>query len=79
MVRAKGFAASATADALGLDRGTVSDWLDAYDHNGLDGLADDARPSRPPLVPRTKMEKIVGGAKWFTAYEFVELVKKKTA
>lgn len=78
MVRVKGFAASATADALGVDRGTVSDWLDAYDRECLDGLADDAGPSRPPLVPRAKLEKIVDGAKRFTAYEFVELVKKKT-
>jgi transposase len=30
---------------LGVDRGTVSDWLDAY-HEGLDGLADDARPGQ---------------------------------
>ena len=41
-VRVKGFAASATADALGVDRGTVSDWLDAYDREDLDVLADDA-------------------------------------
>ena len=78
MVRVKEFAASATADALGVDRGTISDWLDAYNRNGLDGLADDARPGRPPLVPRAKLEKIVDGAKRFAAYEFVELVKKKT-
>ena len=47
MVRIKGFAASVAADALGVDRGTVSDWLDAYDRDGLDGLADNARPGRP--------------------------------
>ena len=34
-----------TAKMLGVDRGTVSDWLDAY-REGLDGLADDARPGR---------------------------------
>ena len=45
---------------------------------GLDGLADDARPGRPPLVPRAKLERIVDGVKRSTAYEFVELVKKKT-
>ena len=67
------------AKMLGVDRGTVSDWLDAYARNGLDGLADDARPGRPPLVLRSKLEKIVGGSKRFTAYEFVELVEKKTS
>ena len=66
------------AKMLGVDRGTVSDWLDAYARNGLDGLADDARPGRPPFVPRVELEKIVGGANRFTAYEFVELVEKKT-
>ena len=66
------------AKMLGVDRGTVSDWLDAYARNGLDGLADDARPGRPPLVPRAKLEKIVGDSKRFTAYEFVELVERRT-
>ena len=39
MVRVKGFAALVVTDALGVDRGTVSDWLDAY-RKGLDSLAD---------------------------------------
>ncbi len=63
---------------LDIDHGTVSDWLDAYARNGLDSLADDARPGRPPFVPRAELEKIVGGAKRFTAYEFVELVERRT-
>ena len=66
------------AKMLGVDRGTVSDWLYAYARNGLDGLADDARLGRPPFVPRAELEKIVGDAKRFTAYEFVELVKERT-
>lgn len=76
MVRVKGFAVLVVADVLGVDRGTVSDWLDAYDHEGLDGLADAARSSRPPFVPLNELEKIVGGTKQFTAYEFVALVEK---
>ena len=66
------------AEMLGVDRGTVNDWLNAYDREGLDGLADDARPGRPPFVQRDKLEKIVDDAKRFTAYEFVELIEKKT-
>ena len=67
------------AEMLGVDRGIVSDWPDAYDRKGPDGLADDARPGHPPFVPRGKLKKIIGGAKRLTAYEFVELVKKRTS
>jgi transposase len=66
------------ANMLGVDRGTVSGWLDAYDRKGLDGLADDARPDRPPFVPRDQMRRIIGGAKRFTTYRLVELVEKRT-
>ena len=76
-VRIKGFGVLVAADALGVDRGTVSEWLDAYDRYGLDGLADDARPGRLHFVPRAELERIVGGAKRFTAYEFVELVERR--
>ena len=65
------------AKMLGVDRGTVSDWLDAHARNGLNDLADDG-PGRHPLAPRARLEKRVDGAKRFTAYEFVEMVKKKT-
>ena len=78
MVRVDRQSPTFAAKMLGVDRGTVSDRLDAYARNGLDGLADDARPGRPPFVPRAELEKIVGGAKRFTAYEFIELVEKKT-
>ena len=78
MVRVSRQSPTFAAKMLGVDRGTVSDWLDAYARNGLDCLADDARPGRPPLVPRAEMERIVDGAKRLTAYEFVELVEKKT-
>lgn len=78
MVRIKELDVSFTADVLGVDRGTVSKWLDACDRYGLDGLAHTARPGRPPFVPRDKLEKIVGEAKQFTAYEFVEFVEKRT-
>ena len=78
MVRVNRQSPTFAAKMLGVDRGTVSDRLDAYARNSLDGPADDARPGRPPFVLRAKLETIVGGAKRFTAYEFVELVEKKT-
>ena len=66
-----------TAKMLCIDRDTVSNWLGAY-RKGLGSLADDARPGRPPFVPRDKLEKIIGGTKRLTAYEFVEMVEEKT-
>ena len=74
MVRINGFAIQVVADILCVDRGTVHNWLDAYARNGLDGLVDDARPGRPPFVPRAELEVMVGDTKRFTAYEFVEMV-----
>ena len=47
MVRVKGFVVLTVADTLGVDRGTVGNWLDAYDRYGLDGSADTAKPDRP--------------------------------
>ncbi len=78
MVRIKGYTVSVAADVLGVDRSTVYDWLDAYDHKGLDGLADGARPGRPSFVPRHTLENIINGVKQFTAYGFVKLAEKKT-
>ncbi len=78
MVRIKGYTISAAADVLGVDRSTIYDWLNAYDHKGLDGLADGARPGRPSFVPRHTLENIINGVKRFTAYGFVKLAEKKT-
>ena len=66
------------AKMLGIDRGTVSGWLDAYPRNGLDGLTDDVKSGRCPFMSRDKLEKIVGDVKRFAAYEFFEAVEKKT-
>ena len=46
-----------TAKMLGVDRGTVSDWLDAYECNSLDGFADDMRPGRPPFRSARRARK----------------------
>lgn len=44
----KNVSVDTVADGFCVSRGTVYAWLAAYDRNGLDGLADDARPGRPP-------------------------------
>ena len=46
MVRIKEFVVLVVADALGVDRGTVDNWLDTYYRYGLDGHVDTARPGR---------------------------------
>lgn len=46
MMRVKGFATLVAADALDVDRRTVSDWLDTYNSKHRDSLADDARTVR---------------------------------
>lgn len=38
---------------LGVARYTVSDWLNAYDREGLDGFADDARLGRGKKTVRS--------------------------
>lgn len=43
MGRVKRFAALIAADALDVDRRTVSDWFDTYNSKYRDNLADDAR------------------------------------
>ena len=78
MVRVHGLTMLVAASILDVNRGTVSDWIKAYDSEGLDGLVDDARPGRPPFVTRDELEKIIVEANRLTVYEFVELVKKKT-
>lgn len=77
VVRVNGQNTTFAAKMLGVDSDTVSGWLDAYARNDLNGLADDT-PGRLPFVLRADLEKIVGGAKRFTAYEFGRLVEKKT-
>ena len=47
MVRVNRQSPTFAAKMLGVDRGTVSDWLDAYECNSLDGFADDMRPGLP--------------------------------
>ena len=78
MVLNKNISVDVVADGFCVSRGTVYAWLAAYDRDGLDGLADDARSGRPPFVPRDKLERIIGDTKRFTAYGFVELVEKRT-
>ena len=44
MMRVSRQSPTLAAKMLGVDRGTVRNWLDAYDRDGLDGLDDGAGP-----------------------------------
>ena len=46
------------AQAGGMDRQTLRDWVIRYNADGLAGLADRPRPGRQPRLPRPS------GAKW---------------
>ena len=78
LVLNKNVSVDTVSDGFCVSRGTVYAWLAAYDRNGLDGLADDVEPGRPPFIPHNRLKKIIGDAKQFTAYRFVKLVKKVT-
>ena len=46
LLSAKGFTLEQLADIFGVDRDTVSGWLDAWQEHGLDGLSDAPKPGR---------------------------------
>lgn len=58
LLSAKGFALDQLADILSADRDTVSGWLDAWQQNGLDGLADAPRPGRRRKID-TSLEAVL--------------------
>jgi transposase len=45
-----GMSREAAAQAAGMDRQTLCDWVIRYNEDGLDGLADRARDGRPPKL-----------------------------
>ena len=49
---------AAIADDAGVDAQTLCDWVKRYNARGLDGLRDDARPGRPPLLDRQRTETV---------------------
>ena len=44
-----GMSREAAAQAAGMDRQTLRDWVTRYNEDGLDGLADRRRDGRPPV------------------------------
>ena len=46
----KGFALNQLATIFEIDRDSVSQWLDWWEEYKFDGLADDPRSGRPPIL-----------------------------
>ncbi len=59
-----GHARQLAAEAGGMDRQTLCDWVHRYNADGLAGLADRPRPGRPPLLTDTQTSEV---ATWVVA------------
>lgn len=54
----KGHTIDQISDILGATRETVSNWLSAWEVEGLDGLKDKPRAGRPPIYDETDQERL---------------------
>lgn len=46
------------AQASGMDRQTLRDWVHRYNEHGIAGLSDARRTGRPPALSRQQMEQV---------------------
>lgn len=53
-----GASRTAAAEATGMDRQTLRDWVHRYNDHGVAGLADRARPGRPPRLTANQMAAV---------------------
>jgi transposase len=54
----RGRARQAIADDLGVDRRTVTRWLNAYCATGVDGLRPRTPPGKPPTIPAALADQV---------------------
>jgi transposase len=52
-----GFSRQDAAEACGMQRQTLRDWVHRYNQAGLDGLADRARSGRPACLTKAELEQ----------------------
>jgi len=78
----------AAAQAAGMDRQTLRDWVIRYNEHGLDGLADQPRDGRPPKLDaeqKAELYRLVldgpspeaSGLSAFTREDLVRICKKR--
>jgi transposase len=48
------------AQACGMDRQTLRDWVHRYNGEGVEGLMDKARPGRPAQLDETQLQELDG-------------------
>ncbi|MER5175327.1 MAG: helix-turn-helix domain-containing protein [Candidatus Nitrosocosmicus sp.] len=57
-------------------------WLDRFDKRGLEGLKDQSRSGRPPLIPEKKMlkirQEITENPSGWQAKQIMDIIYKKT-
>ena len=82
-VRIEGHEASKIAEKeLHKSRWWAYKWLDRFDEYGLEGLKDQPRSSRPPLIPQKKMlkikQEISENPSGWQAKQVMDIIYKKT-
>ena len=55
-----GASRTAAAEAAGMDRQTLRDWVHRYNAEGVEGLRDRPRPGRPPRLSAAQMAELAG-------------------
>lgn len=55
-----GYSREAAAEACGMDRQTLRDWVHRYHQAGLDGLADRPRSGRPASLTEAEQAEVAG-------------------
>lgn len=57
LLSARGYPVNQLADLFEIDRDRISQWLDWWDEYEFDGLADDPRSGRPPILATDAKKK----------------------
>lgn len=57
LLSARGYPVNQLADLFEIDRDRISQWLDWWDEYEFDGLGDDPRTGRPPLLATAAKKK----------------------
>ena len=59
LLSAQGYPINRLAEIFFVDRETITNWLNRFDHDGIDGLENKPRPGRPPSIDRADEAKVL--------------------
>lgn len=54
----EGHSREVAAEAVGMDRQTLCDWIHRYNASGVDGLSSRTSPGRPPMLNEAQMQEL---------------------